>query len=873
MTVNRVTNEKKMNRLIGETGASWRALVGVTLVYSLMTVVMTYPVAFKMFSALAGFDVMDSFLRTWGIWWVVKALVGLGISPSDLTYLYYPLKVNHAILAAEPYLGLVGTPLLLFLGPRGAYNVLFLVSFIFTGLATYLLVYYLTEDRRAAFVAGVVFAFFPNKSGQATAGHLANITTFWFPLYALSLILLLKKPSTSRAILCGTCLGVSLLIKFEHNAYFVLPFTLLFLLYHGVVNRKQLARRSFVKGLALAFVWAGGLVAPFFLPFFLDLASGELGYLGAGGVISRSVDLGAFFLPSPYHPLFGWIDPVASLSRQVLPEGERGLYEVVAYLGLTPLLLAVWGVKRRRPGVGMWTLLGAGAALLCMGPFLKVGGKLVQLTVDGRSGYVVLPYAVIRSIPFLGMGRAPARMNETVMLPLAVLAGYGLVAILTRVKKPRFRLGLTVLLAALIFFEYVVIFPFPTAGQDVPPFYEDIAQDGEDYAILNLPWAEGAVIRQAMYYQTVHQHKIVSGKYYRWLPGTREMVTNMERMIFSPSEGGIFVWPSLKERLQALRHLGIRYVIAHKWGPHSQLGSQMEPLLGEPLYKDQVISVFDLPEAEDTVAIGLPYIAEEDPRWHGVEQWGDVPVRWMDNDAAVFFYAFTEGQGQLIFSAQSYFRPRHLQVIVNGQAVEEYEVDQLQGYVTGPFGWEQGLNEINFHVDEGCEIPSEVEAGNNDGRCLSLVFRTVELLPFSVDSIGHPLSVKLANGVSLLGYDLNGAMHRPGSSLRVTLYWQADQMLPEDYSVFVHLVGLRGEMLSQGDSQPLNGRYPTSRWQAGMVIPDAHEIAIPEDAATGEYELKVGMYLPSTMERVGVMGQSGGDQTILLDRIQIGKGR
>ena len=116
MTVNHVTIGKKVNRLFGKTGASWRALVGITLVYSLMTGVMTYPVAFKISSALAGFDVMDSFLRTWGIWWVVKALVDLGTSPSDLTYLYYPLQVNHAILAAEPYLGLVGTPLLLFLG-------------------------------------------------------------------------------------------------------------------------------------------------------------------------------------------------------------------------------------------------------------------------------------------------------------------------------------------------------------------------------------------------------------------------------------------------------------------------------------------------------------------------------------------------------------------------------------------------------------------------------------------------------------------------------------------------------------------------------------------------------------------------------------
>lgn len=94
----------------------------------------------------------------------------------------------------------------------------------------------------------------------------------------------------------------------------------------------------------------------------------------------------------------------------------------------------------------------------------------------------------------------------------------------------------------------------------------------------------------------------------------------------------------------------------------------------------------------------------------------------------------------------------------------------------------------------------------------------------------------------LLGYDLAPDAARAGETVAVSLYWQARQPLPLDYSTFVHLVdeNLRG--ISQDDHQPGDVYYPTHLWQAGETLRDTHRLVLPEDLPEGEYRLLVGVY-------------------------------
>ncbi len=173
-----------------------------------------------------------------------------------------------------------------------------------------------------------------------------------------------------------------------------------------------------------------------------------------------------------------------------------------------------------------------------------------------------------------------------------------------------------------------------------------------------------------------------------------------------------------------------------------------------------------------------------------------------------------------------------------------------------------------YHVevilyDPGPQRALESEAGER------LLLGPVELTPReapTVESldIEHPLEADLGEQVRLLGYNIESGF-RPGDGLHLTLFWQALREMDRDYTVFVHLNDETGRIRGQSDSQPVDGLYPTGRWEKGEIVRDQYEVLIPAEAPPGAYRLEVGMYLAETGERLPVSGQGEdrGDSVVL----------
>lgn len=85
--------------------------------------------------------------------------------------------------------------------------------------------------------------------------------------------------------------------------------------------------------------------------------------------------------------------------------------------------------------------------------------------------------------------------------------------------------------------------------------------------------------------------------------------------------------------------------------------------------------------------------------------------------------------------------------------------------------------------------------------------------------------------------------------LQIDLMWGLEKSLERDYQVLVHLRS-DDESVAFGDGPPVDGRYPTSFWQPGEVIPDSHEMSLA-DVSPGEYQLVVGFYILETFEPLG----------------------
>ena len=103
--------------------------------------------------------------------------------------------------------------------------------------------------------------------------------------------------------------------------------------------------------------------------------------------------------------------------------------------------------------------------------------------------------------------------------------------------------------------------------------------------------------------------------------------------------------------------------------------------------------------------------------------------------------------------------------------------------------------------------------------------------------------------MKLLGYGLSVE----AGQLTVTLYWQTEQLMGYDYTVFVHLLNAQGQLLAQHDGQPWwDESIPTTTWLPGETLRDRHTLTLPPTLPPGPYTLRVGVYYWQTLERLPV---------------------
>lgn len=122
-----------------------------------------------------------------------------------------------------------------------------------------------------------------------------------------------------------------------------------------------------------------------------------------------------------------------------------------------------------------------------------------------------------------------------------------------------------------------------------------------------------------------------------------------------------------------------------------------------------------------------------------------------------------------------------------------------------------------------------------------------------------PLDVSYGGEVQLVGANLPAVESSPAATLDIELFWQAltADRPQNDYSIFVHLLDERGEMVANADSPPQGGTYPTGAWVPGSLIPDTHRLVLPVDLPPARYEVHVGVYLPETGVRLPAVDGAG----------------
>ncbi len=131
-----------------------------------------------------------------------------------------------------------------------------------------------------------------------------------------------------------------------------------------------------------------------------------------------------------------------------------------------------------------------------------------------------------------------------------------------------------------------------------------------------------------------------------------------------------------------------------------------------------------------------------------------------------------------------------------------------------------------------------------------------------------PVEVTFAEGIHLTGSGISEHQSR----VSVVLRWQPSRPVARNYTVFVHVVGPNGTVVSQSDAEPAWViPWPTDRWSPDEPVLDGHQLLLPPDLLPGGYQVQVGLYYWETLERLPVLNevkQPIGDH-VVLSEIQI----
>jgi hypothetical protein len=502
----------------------------------LLACAFTYPYIIN-FTNAGRLDTNDGRWSIWVVAWVAHALT---TNPFDVyqANIYHPHQNALAFSEGNLVEGAIAIPAWLATkNPYATHNFFFLACFVLSGVATYYLVRYLTGDRRAAAVAGVLFAYCPFVFARQAHSQLLMIG--FLPWCMLAFHRLMERTTVGRAVELGVVLWLTGLACAYYGIFaggMVALGTIMF-----AITRHHWKEPRYWGAIACAAVVCIGLTLPLFMPY-LDMQQRTGFTRTLDDARAYSANAGA------------WLASSAWAHRWWLPYLQRPYmqdFSEVLFPGILPVIfgLAGWWIGGRRVNrpltlpdeplpsrlerdvVWFYALAGVLAFWISLGP---------------RYGLYTFLHNTIPVFSFL---RAPARTGIVVTLCLVVLAA---VAMIRLMKGPRGRAVAAVLFVLAVADQ----FRAPLRMREAPPLpraYDTLAR---------LP--KGPVIELPYWYERLayprHAEYMLASTYH-WQPLVNGYSDHIPQD-FRDTALPLSSFPS-RESFAILEQLGARYAVFH----------------------------------------------------------------------------------------------------------------------------------------------------------------------------------------------------------------------------------------------------------------------------------------------------------------------
>lgn len=461
----------------------------IAVLFLLITIGIFYFVFPDISTHVLGDKYNDVWVSCWHIWWD-KVNFGHIIKADFYTdKIFYPRGVNvhrHIPILLTDFFAI---PFTYLFSIPASYNLLILVLFFSNCIAMYYLAKYLTDNKYAGFISGIVYGVNAYVFGQIYNGTLETVNLAFLPLYLLILLRLIDTNHKKYILFSSLTLFLATLSCWYYGFYLVV-LTLLYIL-TVVVNKafKSVRYKKTFLFCVLALILYFVAISPFAYSLIKRTILAKTTMEVYRSQLDFIVDIKDFFKPG-----------------KLILEPDRRYFMKSVYIGYGCLILCLLAfLSKYRKEVIKWFFLGVFFFILTLGCHLSLFGHIFYNF-----------YLPSKFLPIINTYRA----FSICLLIIAIISGYGTVYLIEKVKKVKHRIMLTSIIAIAIIAEVLFIspapYPLPMADMRIPAIYHRLAQDKNNYAIIDIPFNlyNHLFCGRYMYYQTLHKKAIPYGVSY-----------------------------------------------------------------------------------------------------------------------------------------------------------------------------------------------------------------------------------------------------------------------------------------------------------------------------------------------------------------------
>lgn len=448
-----------------------------------LAVIFTYPLIINFSDSIVGWKSMnDGELFLWNFWWVKYSIFNIKTNPFYTNYVYFPQTVSLTLHTLTIFPALISSVFQLFTKNIViVYNIMFLLTFAFSGLGTYLLVKYIYKNKFVAYIAGIAFAFCPYVFAHAYSGHFNLMNTWTIPFYLYFLLRMFDKKRLLDVFLASLIVTFQIYTDF-HYLFYMFIFSVIILLFY-IVKEKNKIKQNLKNSLILVF-----LIVIFSIPVIIPTYKFTKiynEYQGQREYYEPAVEYTNLrhYFPGPNYQnkLL-----VSDETRDIVEKNYKGgIRENNIFIGYTIMFLAILGLiysKNERK----WLFLSIAIVffILSLGTSLYLG--------ETEISSIKLPAYYLSKYIFKNSDLVYGRFSIIVELMLVILAS-GFLVWFIREKKKLSKIVIPILIFFIII-EYINI-PVTLTSYKQNDYLREISKDVKDFRIITIP--------NNLFYQTI----------------------------------------------------------------------------------------------------------------------------------------------------------------------------------------------------------------------------------------------------------------------------------------------------------------------------------------------------------------------------------